>query len=273
MSLPGRGAVLGIDVGCSEQRRSSAVCRLDWDREAVRWTMARFRARPEERQATIAALADRPLLAAAFDGPLRRGLDEIGAYRRAERLMTLGFGPRIGKPGQSNTPVGRLLNRHANACAQAVLATGQVGLARHREAIDARALVEAFPSAWLGLLIAEPERLAAKRSNRSDLFYRHLAENGGLQTVLRQLLPGRASMGEFTEVTDHDERAALICALTALGLAGGDYGAVGDEQGWIILPPPTLIQGWAHDQLQANEQRCGGEGRSSVRLAPQQPAA
>lgn len=254
---PAGGAVLGLDVGCSEVRRSSAVCRLDWDAAMIRWTIRRFRARPDERAAAVAALADRPLSAAAFDGPLRRGLDEIGAYRRAERLLTLGFGPRIGKPGQSNSPVGRLLNAHANANARAVLATGFVATARHEQAIDDRAIVEAFPSAWLGMLIADPEALAATRANRSDRFYRHLAQAGVLDAVLAHLLPGRSAPA-FDAVTDHDERAALICALTALGVAAGDYAVVGDEQGWIVLPPPALIQPWALAQLAANDARCGG---------------
>lgn len=270
-TLPASGAVLGIDVGCSPVRRSSAVCRLDWDATTVRWTIERFRATEAERVATIGRLADRPLLAAAFDGPLRRGLDEIGAYRRAERLLTLGFQPRIGKPGASNSPVGRLLNTHANLCARAVLVTGVVAPATHAQAIDDRAIVEAFPSAWLGMLIAEPEVLAATRANRSDRFYRHLAQAGVLDAVLAHLLPGRSAPA-FDATTDHDERAALICALTALGLAAGDYAAVGDAQGWIILPPPALIRPWALKQLAANDARCGGGvaladgGASSERL-------
>lgn len=255
--LPAEGAALGLDVGCSEQRRSSAVCRLDWDATTIRWTIRRFRARPDERAEAVATLADRPLRAAAFDGPLRRGLDEIGAYRRAERLLTLGFQPRIGKPGQSNSPVGRLLNTHANLCARAVLATGFVAPASHAQAIDDHAIVEAFPSAWLGMLIAEPEALAATRANRSDRFYRHLAQAGVLDAVLAHILPGRTAPA-FDAVTDHDERAALVCALTALGVAAGDYAAVGDAQGWIVLPSPALIQPWAHAQLAANEARCGG---------------
>lgn len=255
--LPASGAVLGIDVGCSPVRRSSAACRLDWNATAVRWTIERFRATETERTAAIGRLADRRLRAAAFDGPLRRGLDEIGAYRRAERMLTLGFQPRIGKPGQSNSPVGRLLNAHANACAQTVLATGLVVPSMHPQAIDNQAIVEAFPSAWLGMLIANPEALAATRSNRSDRFYRHLAHEGVLDAVLAHLLPGRAAPS-FDAITDHDERAALICALTALGVAADDYVAVGDAQGWIMLPPAGLIRPWAHEQLAANEVRCGG---------------
>ena len=255
--LPSEGSVLGIDVGCSETKRSSAICRLDWTATTVDWVVRRFRATEDERVAAITALADRPLLAAAFDGPLRRGLDEIGAYRRAERLLTLGFQPRIGKPGQSNSPVGRLLNRHANACARAVLATGTVRSARHPHAIDDRAIVEAFPSAWLGMLIADPETLDATRKDRSDRFYRHAADRGILPAAIAHLLPGR-SHRDFASVTDHDERAALVCSLTALGVAAQDYVAVGDAQGWIVQPPAVLIQRWARDLLTINDARCGG---------------
>ena len=264
--LPVAGAVLGLDVGCSPTRRSSAICRLDWDADAVRWTIRRFRARDDERTEAVAALADRPLLAAAVDGPLRRGFDEIGVYRQAERLLTLGFQPRIGKPGQSSTPVGRLLNVHANACARAVAATGSLAVATDPQAIDDRAIVEAFPSAWLGMLIDDPKAIGATRKDRSDLFYRHLATGGGLDAVLAHLLPGRTSTA-FAEVTNHDDRAALVCALTALGVAAGDYIAVGDDQGWIMLPPTALVRPWAHDLLIANAARCGGGVETVVRLA------
>lgn len=266
--LPAEGSVLGVDVGCSAARRSTAVCRFDWAGGTIRWSIARCRAAAAERAAAIAALADRPLLAAAFDGPLAPGLDVIGAYRLAERLLTLGFGPRIGKPGQSSTPVGRLLNAHANACAEAVAATGRVAAATHAQAIHAQAIAEAFPSAWLGMLIEAPEAIPTRRSDRSDRYYLHLAENGGLAAAIADLLPGRALAQPLAGVTNHDDRAALICALTALGLAAGDYAAVGDAQGWIVLPPPALIRPWARAQLLANRARCGGgvevAGRSAV---------
>jgi hypothetical protein len=52
------------------------------------------------------------LTAAAFDGPLRSGLDLIGRYRVAERMLTRRLQPHIGKPGQSSAPVGKLLNEN-----------------------------------------------------------------------------------------------------------------------------------------------------------------
>jgi hypothetical protein len=43
------GSVLGVDVGYSPKRRSSAVCRLDWTEQKIHWTIARFRAAEPER--------------------------------------------------------------------------------------------------------------------------------------------------------------------------------------------------------------------------------
>jgi hypothetical protein len=252
MALLSHGSVLGVDVGCSAVRRSSAVCRLDWDAASVPWRIGRFRALDRERVEVIGRVAgDAVLFAAAFDGPLRAGLDLIGRYRTPERLLTRGLAPFIGKPGPSNTPVGRELNRHANACARAVLGLGRLAPAAHRHAIDEAAIVEAFPSAFLGLMIEDPKTLGTRRRDRSDVFYAHLAATGGLQAVLDRLLPGRRS-ADFAAVRNHDDRAAVVCALTALCVAAGDYTAVGDAgDGWIILPPRALIQSWAWEILEA----------------------
>ena len=245
------GAVLGVDVGFSPTRRSSAVCRLDVTCETVAWTIERFRAIEPERTETLRRLADRPLLAAAFDGPLARGFGMIGQYREAERVLTRGVGRRIGKPGSSGAPVGRLLNAATNVCARIVRATGHVVPADHAEAIDAAAIVEAFPTAYLGLLIEAPEALPPiQRGNRTDVFYAHLADTGRLDAVLAYLLPGRRAATPFAAVTDHDERAALVCALAALGLAAGTYHAVGDDaDGWIVLPARAMWAGWAKGRL------------------------
>jgi Protein of unknown function (DUF429) len=245
--------VLGIDVGCSVVRRSSAVCRISWDRQEVMWRVARFRAVEPERTDTIAVVAGGlPLACVAFDGPLRRGLEPIGRYRTAERMLTRRLGRRIGKPGASSAPVGILLNAHANACASAVLQHCDVALAPHATRIDDRAVVEAFPSSFLGVLIDNPSMLAARRHNRSDLFFLHCCERGIFDRLIDRLLPRRRLASHPRAVTDHDERAAVVCALTALCVAADDYTAVGDDDGWIILPPDALLQPWAKDDLEAN---------------------
>lgn len=203
----------------------------------------RFRALEPERGNAIATVtAGREIVAAAFDGPIRRGFDAIDRYRTAERMLTRGLRPLIGKPGQSSSPVGRLLNKHANECVRHVVRHSKLHPARHGVPIDDMALVEAFPSSFLGMMIADPGRLAARRGDRSDTFYQHLSTAGVLSALLEHCLPGRQLTGSLSGVTNHDDRAALVCAISALCVAVGDFVAVGDEDGWIILPPRRFIQ-------------------------------
>ena len=252
-ALPSKGAVLGVDVGFSPTRRSSAVCRLDWNEHRITWSLLRFRALLEEREAALLAVAGSGRLeAAAFDGPLRPSFDVVGRYRIAERMLTRRLGARIGKPGQASTPVGRALNAAANDCAGVVLHGCDLAPAAHAVRIDDKAVVEAFPGAFLGVLLADPSELVASRADRSDVFFCHLAKCGTLEGLLAHLLPGRGLSLSLTDVTNHDDRAALICALSALCVAAGDYTAVGDADGWIMLPPRRFVQDWAWADLEAN---------------------
>jgi hypothetical protein len=238
-----QGSVVGIDVGCSPTRRSSAICRLDWSASGVSWDIARFRAVEPERERVIAQVAGgRQIIAAAFDGPIRRGFGIIGRYRTAERMLTRRLRPLIGKPGESSAPVGKLLNEQANDCVRHLVACCDVQDARHGVAIDQKALVEAFPSSFLGLMIDNPEHLSAWRGDRSDTFFRHLAATGGFSVLMECLLPGRRLTLNPSAIINHDDRAAFVCALTALCVAAGQFVAVGDEDGWIVLPPRAFIR-------------------------------
>jgi Protein of unknown function (DUF429) len=247
------GSVVGIDVGCSPTRRSSAICRVDWSVSAISWEIVRFRAAEPERVNAIASVAaGREIVAAAFDGPLRRGFDVIGRYRTAERMLTRRLRPLIGKPGQSSAPVGRLLNLNANECVRHLIVQSNVQLATHEVPIDGKALVEAFPSSFLGMMIAEPALLAARRGDRSDTFFQHLSTTGTLRSLIEHCLPGRQVTNNLSGVANHDDRAALVCALSALCVAVGDFVAVGDDDGWIILPPRRFIQSAQWSLLTAN---------------------
>lgn len=252
--LPRSGAVLGIDVGWSPVRRSSAACLLWWTGRAVGWQADRFRAaEPERCHALVRLAGGRLLQAVAIDGPLDGRPEVMNRYRSAEALLTLGLARLIGKPGASSTPTGRLLNAHANACAALVLDRLDIAPARHPEAIRRRAVVEAFPSSFLGAMLPDPGALPAKRGRRSDVYYRALAADGTLLRLIADLLPGRVPAQAPAAITDHDERAALACALTALGLAAGRYTAVGDPRdGWIILPARAHMQPAVAELLQAN---------------------
>lgn len=255
--LPPEGSVIGIDVGCSPTRRSGAICRLDWSAAGISWEIARFRALEPERENTIAQIANgRPIVAAAFDGPLRAGFEVIGRYRTAERMLTRRLQPLIGKPGQSSSPVGKDLNHHANECVARLVAHAEVQDARHDVRIDEKALAEAFPSSFLGMMIEAPASVAASRGDRSDTFFQHLEHSGALRALITHFLPGRPLARDIAGIVNHDDRAALICALTALGVAAQDFVAVGDDDGWIILPPRRFIREtqWSLLTLNAQEE-------------------
>jgi hypothetical protein len=270
MSLPACGSVVGIDVGCSEKRRSSSVCRLDWDDSAIQWSMKRFKATDSERSSVISALAGRRLLlGASVDGPLRVSLDLIGRYRVAERMLTRRLQKLIGKPGQSNAPIGRKLNANANACVNALLGCAILQPATHGVAIHPLSVSEAFPSSFLGVMIDNPALLAARRRDRSDKFFNYLASAGTLDRLVNLFVSGRRLNSPFVTVKNHDDRAALVCALTALCVAGGDFTAVGDEDGWIILPPMSFIHTWARTALEANN----SEERTRAFYASGNPSA
>jgi hypothetical protein len=260
--LPPTGSVLGVDVGFSAVRRSSAVCRLDWDEERITWIIRRFRALPAEQEETIKAVAGhRRLEAAAFDGPLRAGFDLIGRYRVADRMLTRRLQPKIGKPGQTSAPVGKKLNAAANDCVKITLNTCRLAPSAHAVKIDAKAVVEAFPSTFLGVMLRDPTSVVARRGDRSDVFFRHLAASGALPRLITYLLPGRSLALSLDDVTNHDDRAALVCALTALSVTAGNFTAVGDADGWIVLPPRLFIRSWARADLEANAREEKQPGR------------
>ena len=67
----------------------------------------------------------------------------------------------------------------------------------------------------------------------------------------------RNGLGRLAELTrtcndnrQHDQRAALVCLLTAAGVFAGTYTAVGDEHGgYFFLPPWQSWAAWAREEL------------------------
>ena len=169
--------------------------------------------------------------------------------------MTVGLARLIGKPGQSNAPVGKKLNQETNACAEAIHSLVRIDAATHRNRIHQCCIIEAFPSSFLGLMLSQPASIRVGRGNRSDRFFEVLTMDGTLSRLLSHLLPGRRQAEGFKNVGNHDDRAALVCAMTALCVAAGDYCMVGDPNGWIVLPPRAFIRDTVWSVLKANAGR------------------
>jgi hypothetical protein len=146
---------------------------------------------------------------------------------------------------------------HTNHCVRTAIDHGDINMSQHGVAVHELAVVEAFPSSFLGVMLDDPRKLTLRRSDRSDGFFRHLVAVGTLDRLLQYCLPGRRQEEPLSSVVNHDDRAALVCALTALCVASGDYTAVGGEDGWIVLPPITFLGQWAVIQLDVNAQELG----------------
>jgi predicted RNase H-like nuclease len=263
-AFPSRsGAVLGVDIGWSETRKSSAACLLEWAEGESRFEVTRFTAKPDNmRRALINSVGSRTIEIAALDGPLRGSLDEIGIYRDAERVLTRKLQKHIGKPGQSSSGNGRKLNNAANAVAMTLLETGCMAPAKHQARIHASGIVEAFPTSFLGVLLESGFKTKGKA--HSDSYYEALTQgshDGQLGRLLRALLPARANRTPLSNLTNHDDRAAVVCALTALCAAARSYVAVGGEDGFIVLPAREQasrpgLKDWAWHLLEQNLLEC-----------------
>ena len=257
MSIPASGLVLGIDIGWSDRRPSTGVAVFEWDSSIVSFQRAVVRA--AELQGTLEELVGgKEILCAALDGPLGANLERIDKHRVAESMLTRNQPQecRIGKPGSSASKTGYQLHKAAQRAARILHDHFRLGPSSHLAKIHDRAIVEAFPTSFLGALLAEDEVPLTKRRRRSDRFYCRLLgpdwtspskagkvywdaplPTNRLHVLIGELLPCRQLCPFLQDVVNHDERAGVVCALTALCVVARRYMAVGDEKsGFIILP-------------------------------------
>jgi hypothetical protein len=110
-------------------------------------------------------------------------------------------------------------------------------------------IVEAFPNAFLGVLLPEVafDSIPTGRGKKFDALFEATQSRSILARLLNEVGWSDYKLDQaLVENTQHDERAALICALTAVCVRRGRYTAVGDpEGGWFFLPPWDLWEEWA----------------------------
>lgn len=232
------GRSLGIDVGYSSTQKTTCFCALAWTKTTATFAFQSATSDPSERSRAIARLNLRGQVAAvAVDGPLTNSLRIVTHYRSVEAILSRGALQTRGKPGQTSSPVGQQLHHHATALAHLALDSADVTAATHREPIHERAVVEAFPNMYLAALVPETE-LPVLFRDASDRYWEILVDRSDrLKSVLSHALPGRELSNDLAAIHHHEHRAGVVCALTALSVASGEYVAVGDPaDGDIILP-------------------------------------
>ena len=238
---------LGIDVGYSKTRRSTGLCLLTITPSTLRWRCLNTASDQSQRLQDLRSLVPRGtrLLGVGIDGPLTPGLRVVPHYRSSDALLTRGVFARRGKPGATSAPSGQRLHRHATYLAELVLKLQQEGhltLAKstHPNPVHPTRILEVFPNAFLSVILPDAAfRSLTLNRNASDVFWM-VAVNSEpyLQKLINSLAPGRRLNEPLESVTDHDHRAALLCALAVICAEQNRYVFSGDPiEGDIILPP------------------------------------
>ncbi len=237
---------LGIDVGYHQNNQTTGLCLLTLDQGVLQWECRNTYTDDAVRRNDLEELIAQGtrISAVGIDGPLAHNLVPVGDYRKAESLLSLGAFQRRCKPGPTNSPTGQCLNAHAIRLANIVLDLRADGLLEIDEGeqphrIHDRRIVEAFPNAFLGVLLRAGHFAdAPPRGEKFDYLWDTAVANLLLEYLVQHLAPQTVHYNPLGSITDHDHRAAFICALTAMCITRNQYVAVGDHaNGQIILPP------------------------------------
>jgi len=237
--------LVGIDIGFSERRRSNGLVVVR-DGSLIRAE----RLSVSERDAALLLLRD--VDAIAIDAPLLPPGTADTLPRHCERVFSRGLFHKRCKPGMSHVRgTGQLLREHGRRAAEQFLAERSFRPSIHplqRIWPDAP-IVEAFPNAFLGVVVPDHDYVTAtkiKRGGKFDWLYDRWIDRGLFAHVVAAAhLPIEIATRCETE-KDHDIRAAFICLLTAAFAANGTAVAVGQEvDGYFFLPAMDLWAEWA----------------------------
>lgn len=246
--------LVGLDVGFSATRRSSGVARfrqgtLRLGRSTSAWT-SRAEIIGSDGYADVVAM-DAPLLPNLHWKP-----------RSCERLFTFGAYQRRCKPGLSHIRgTGQQLREEGDSTADQLsrIVAGSATAAEFPRVRPERNIVEAFPNAFLGVVVPRDrydEMPRLRRGKKFDWLYDQWRDGDLFRPMAIELDPTGALLRDFQDCTDHDERAALVCLLTAGAVGSGRYTAIGDQiGGYFFLPRLSNWALWAIDELRKHRRR------------------
>lgn len=242
-------ALLGIDVGFSQSRPTTGIAwskngEFDAAKTYTDWERRRLHLPPATNFSII-----------AIDGPLVPIGSPDLLVRTCEQLLARGTFQKRCKPGSSHFGTGLDLKRAALNTANQVRHLASTPLFTNAVFGDV-AIVEAFPNAFLGVLLADHTFATSQimRGKKFDWTYEHAVKAGRFAELLAVIGWDAPDLLQRIEAKrDHEKRAAYICLLTAACAAIGKAEVVGDAiTGWIWLPPKDLWAEWARETLKKN---------------------
>lgn len=247
--------LIGFDIGFSKIKRTSGAARL-------RGIILSYSRATSEWSSRARVLGDCIAEVIAIDGPILKDIDY--PKRLCETVFSCGSFSHRCKPAFSHVPgIGRKFRAAGKEAAGhlANLTHGQDTTCAFPRVSEGKNLIEAFPNAFLGVLLSNScfkEMPMLKRGKKFDWLYDQCCKSqifrsvvdyvglGNLQTVIAAIEANR----------DHEERAALVCLLTVAAVEVGRYTAVGDDEGgYFFLPPFVLWEEWARHELQTQQKR------------------
>jgi hypothetical protein len=250
--------LIGLDIGFSVARQTSAIARMT----GSRLTLGRTTSSWESRAELIGSGFKSEVT--AMDGPLMTV--HHTEKRACELIFSMGLFQRRCKPGFSHIRgTGRVFREAGRESAnQFANVTSGLNLScEFPRAWVGRNLVEAFPNAFLGVAIPNicfDNMPKLRRGKKFDWLYDQCLEIQAFTNIIGAIeLEEVWTLLETIQANrDHEERAALICLLTAAAVATGKYTAVGDKQGgYFFLPPWNSWAEWAQQELIKQKERIG----------------
>ena len=246
--------LIGLDVGFSASP-TSGVARLGADGDL---RLASATSTWESRRVVIGTeRAD----IAAIDAPYTTA--EPAQTRSCERVFNLGKFQRRCKPGFSHVSgTGRKLRDAGRETARQLRRiVPRKAVSVQFPKVEDSNIVEAFPNAYLGVCVPDEvydQMPSLQRGQKFDWLFDCWVERGLFRRVIEKI--GLEQLADletsFNRNRRHDERAALVCVLTAAGVFTGHYAAVGNEAGgYFFLPPWHSWAAWAREELDRQRAR------------------
>ena len=241
--------VAGIDVGLTLVERTSGVCRTGSSGDLVTHTYI-------DRLSRSTALGGNLRFSVlAIDAPvLPEGQLHYDA-RSCEKVFVWGDFQKRCKCGESWVRgTGQALRRAGvdTAHAFADIVWSNEPTSPFPRVFDSRNIVEAFPNAFLGVSLPDGVfESTPSRGEKFDWLYDQWLEYK-MPEVLQAALRWHREQywGAVSENRHHDERAALVCALTGICVLQGLYVAVGEPTGgYFFLPPWNAWAEWARSAV------------------------
>ena len=240
-------SLLGVDVGFSNKRPTTGFAIYE---NGKLQKLCRIHSGPAARASVLHGFSSFDVV--AIDGPILPHDADPAAPRIAESLLSRGLFQRRCKPAASHFGLGLILREATRPFVEelglrAKPANESFG---NNQVVQEKALVEAFPNSFLGVLLDDGHYRTGRRLKRGQKFdwlYEQALQAEVFDRLLKNLEWNDDCLLGFLETeTDHEKRAALICLLTAAFAFKGSAQYVGDKTGgWICLPPKRLWAAWA----------------------------